>query len=386
MWSRTAEPRTALAALLLAVLTAAQQPAGTFVVEVAVAAAPQRTKLQALAWLASDWLAANARWPQGLEPRAAFRLTLTERELRIAPLATDLPRDVVVAGSCTLGDGPPALFRCGVDGSEDWYVPAAFEPPPAWLRRLGDLDAAALDRPRTLATAALVGHLAGALAIDDPRAELLQLGASLCGDVTWLAWATPEGLRVRGRSDGGLLLPAALLLLADAAGPHPDPLAVRAYAARDGDRAEATRQMARASGDDSLAPLRAMLHADDPTRLSAIDALVRRRSRDDLPAIVAAAKPDLPWTTLAAADALRELWPAASPAARQRTRAALARSDNIALRAIDVEALAQKRATADAGDVASARLRALAWLALLATGLTGFWLRERARLRAASLA
>src|SRR5262245_47594651 len=254
MWSRTAERRAALVALLLAGGAAAQQ-AG-FTVEVAVAAAPQRTKLPALVWFAADWLAANASWPQGLEPRAAFRLTLTDGAMRVAPLATELPRDVVVAGSCTVGGGREALFRCDVDGREDWYVPTDFAPPPAWRLLLEALDADALDRPRTLSTAAVVGHLGGALAIDDPRAELLQLGASLCADVTWLAWSTPAGLRVRGQSEGGLLLPAALLLLADASGPHPDPLAVRAYAARDGDRCEATRQLARAGGEASLAPLR----------------------------------------------------------------------------------------------------------------------------------
>ncbi len=254
-------------------------------------------------------------------------------------------------------------------------MPAAAAIPTALRSLLVDLGLGWLDRPRTLAVPVLVGHLAGGLAHDDPFAELLQIGASHCGDATWLAWPSAGGIRVRGRSGGGLALPAALVLLARRDGAGVDALAVRAYAARDADRDEATRQFVRATRD-ARAPLTAMLHADDSTRLCAIDGLVRRGAGDELPAIVAAAAADMPWATLAALDALPELWPLASASTRQRTRAALQRSDNVSLRAFDVDALAGSTDTP--APCADLRLRGLCCLAVAAFGVLGFWLRERA--------
>jgi hypothetical protein len=385
-WLRLSQPvralRTgtppALLPLLLGATLAAQQVAPTPTFDVAFAAAPQRTKLPALAWLCDTWLPAHVAWPPDVDPRERFRLTCADGVLHIAPHRLELGADVVAAGSCRLGDGPAALLRTTVDGQEDWFVPIDFAPPAAWQLVLQPLDALALDRPRTLDTAVVVGHLAGGLADSDPRGNLLQLGASLCGDVTWLAWRTPGWLRVRGRSQGGLALPAALLVLAGAAGQRPDGLALRAYAARDADRSEAARQMFRRDGETMRAPLRAMLHADDATRLAAIDTLLRRRASDDLPAIVAAANDDHPWATLAAADAVRTLWAEASPETRQRTRAALARSQSLALRAIDVGTLTPTPPSPTLAP-APGRVRALVWLALVGIGLAGLWARERAR-------
>lgn len=381
MSRRAAELRDAAIGLLLTGSSLAQAVAPAPRLDVAFAAAPQRSRLPAIAWLCATWLPTQRVWPRELDPRASFRLTLAAGELTIRAHEAPHGDDVVAAGSCTVGDGPAALFCCTVDGSEDWFVPVAFELPAAWRPPLEELAALALDRPRTLGTAVVVGHLAGGLADDDPRGRLLQLGASLCGDVTWLAFRTPEWIRVRGRSEGGLTLPAVLLGLANTAGRNANGLHLRAYAAADADRSEATRQLFRAAGDTVLPPLRAMLHADDATRLAAIDALVRRRCSDDLPAIVAAAGPDTPWATLAAADALRALWPTASPQARQRTRGALARSQSVALRAIDVEALGD--AAAPLVEPAPGRVRAMIWLALVGLGLTGLWARERARLHGA---
>lgn len=398
--SRRAE-RCALVAAWLGTALAAQGevPAPRVVVDVAFAAAPHRGKLPALSWLCETWLPAQPTFPRELDPRRPFRIALDGETLAFAAAAPPPGDDVVAAGSCRVDGGPALLFACTSNGVEDWFVPAGFVLPDAWANDLRTLAADAIGVPRTLATAVVVGHLAGGLAEDDPRAGLLQLGASLCGDVTWLAWRAEPGLRVRGRSDGGLALPAALALLTGT-GPDRDGLALRAYAARDPDRAEAARQLARRDDTAALGPLRALLHSDDATRLSTIDTLIRRRSAEDLPAIVAAADANEPWTTLAAADALRTLWPVASAAVRERTRDALAKSQCVHLRAIDVDALRAAPPPGPAllprgdgtGDGAGAgagsgndaplaiapwRVHALIWLGLVALGLGGLLLRER---------
>lgn len=375
--------RAALAALLAlaAVAPAQQEPA--FAVDVAIAPQGQRAAAPALAWLCEDWLPRQPGWPEGLDSRDGLRLHLGPDGVRVAPLGLALDPSTAALGSCTVRGGASALFLLAADGVEDWYVPERFAPPEPWRRLLTQLDALAVDRPRTLDVGVVVGHLAGGLLDADQRAELLQLGASQCGETTWLAWRTPEWLRVRGRSGGGLALPAALMLLAQTDGRRTDGLALRAFAARDADRAEAARQMLRTHGRDTPPPLRAALFADDATRLAAIDTLVRRRATGELSAIVAAADADSPWATLAAADALRALWPFASPAERQRTRAALQRCTSPTLRTLQFEP-----SLPGPDDLriepAPAQVRGMIWLALLGVLLTGLWARERARLAVAA--
>lgn len=380
-----------LAALLSACLTvvaAAQAPAGaaTPVLHVAFAAAPARHGVPALAWLAERHLPARAEWPAGLDPRRPFALRLDATRLGIMATTVELPADTVAAGSCTIGDGEPMLFRCHTDGSEDWFVPSNFPVPPAWRKLLEAIDGRHTDVPHTLATAVVAGHLAGGLADGDPRAELLRLGAAHCGDVTWLAFWQGSTLRVRGRSDGGLLLPAALLVLAAERGDGPDGLQLRAFGARDVDRAEAARRLLGSDERLALPTLRALLFADDATRLAAIDTLVRRHCTDELPAIVAAATAAMPWSALAAEHAVRELWVDAEPLVRQRTRAALQRSDSVPLRSIDTERLPRRvphataSATAEEPADGGPQARALILLGLLTIGIAGLWQRERARL------
>ena len=369
------------ASLAFASSALCQASVANLTVNVAIAAAPQRSQLPALSWLCADYLPQLAEWPTGLDPTGAFRLTITADAITVNGLTMPLAAEVAVTGSCTIGDGQPMLFECTHDGVEDWFVPHAFVTPAPWLQLAQTLDALGLDCPRTLSAAVLTGHLAGGFADGDPRGELLRHGASLCGDVTWTAWSTPTHLRVRGRSSGGLAMPTALLCLAAASGLPMRGLSLRAFSACDADRAEAARQLLRHAGDDAVPTLRAMLHADDTTRLAAIDTLVRRDRCEDMPAIVAAANPDNPWATVAAADAIRRLWPHASPEVRQRTRTALARSQSLTLRALDVEQLTVGAVPSPlSAPTAPQPVRALVWLAIMALGLTGLWARERARL------
>lgn len=381
----------AAATLVLALLPAQQPPAPTssaatprlaFSVHAAFGPAAVRGALPALVWLTEELLPSREEWPSSLEPQHAYALAWDEQGLRVRRTAIRLGSDVTAAGACQFGDGPSLRFQCRSDGTEDWLVPADFVLPTSVRERLRALDADELDQPRTLALSVLAGHLAGGLAEGDPRAEIVRLGSSLCGDVTWRAMRTSDGgLHVRGRSDGGLLLPALLLLLADDGHHQDEPLALRAFVARDHERTEATRQLGVTDGDDATA-LRALLHADDATRLAAIDALVRRGAAEELPNVVAAADEDMPMASLAAADAVRALWLHASPGTRQRTRQALRQCAVLPLRALDLDALPRDvppppPAPVDA--TADRRIAVLVWLALFAVGLLIAWLRERHR-------
>lgn len=362
------------------VALATGQIAPTFELCVAVAAAPQRSNLPALVWLGEQWLPARPFWPRGMDPRAPFQLRWTNDGVVITRLQQELAPETAVTGSLTLGEAVPMVIHCASSGIEDWYVPRAIRWPSSWLQRLAELDALVLDVPRTLATAVVVAHVAGAMAPDDPLTQLLGAAGAACDETTWIAWGERETIRIRGRSEGGLLLPAALLALATRNSPEMRGYLVRAFGGRDGDRAEATRQLAHSDQPDATDTLRALLHADDRTRLVAIDTLVRREAAGELPAIVAAGTPQSPWATLAAREALERMWCLATPEIRQRTRAALAKSTSAELRGIDLERLATNAgARTPPVAVAPRPVRAMAWLGCCAIGLCIWLLRERAR-------
>ena len=352
-----------------------------------------RLLVPAVEWLCSTALPQRPEWPQRVDRNEPFAIVLSQQRLEVLDTRVDLPAGVVLAGSCSIGDAPPMVFSCSTDGTEDWFVPSGFGVPAAWRSLLHTLHADALDEPRSLDAAVVIGHVAGACVDGDPRAELLRLGASICGRVAWTTWSTPTHVRVRGRSDGGLVLPATLMLLAagtDAAAANG--LALRAYGGLDGDRAEAARQFVRTADEQAVATLRALLFADDTVALAAIDALVRLRRADQLPAIVEAAKPDAPWASLAAADAVRELWADAGPTVRTKTRQAIAKCASLDVRGIDLDRL-PKRVRDDGAETANEplprgaeeRVRALVVLGLFAVGLWGLWSRERAHLRSAAI-
>lgn len=350
-----------------------------------------RLLVPAIEWLCGSALPARTEWPRDLDPNEPFAIVLSTRGLEVMPTRVALPPGVVAAGSCSIGDAAPMVFSCTTDGSEDWYVPRDFVVPGEWRTLLTTLHADALDEPRSLDAAVVIGHVAGAFVDGDPRGELSRLGGSACGVVAWTAWATPSHLRVRGKSDGGLVLPAALLLLASSADAvKANGLALRAFAARDGDRAEAARQFVRTPDERSLAALRALLLADDTVALAAIDTLVRLRRADELPAIVAAARPEAPWAQLAAADALRELWMDASPTVRNKTRRAIESSASITVRSIDLDRLPTRTASTPRDEAPppadEERVRALVVLALFGIGLWGLLARERRRLAVAPIA
>ncbi|MFO1078254.1 MAG: hypothetical protein U1E73_11090 [Planctomycetota bacterium] len=359
----------------LLLLMAAALPAQAPKAQVAFAAGANRSGLAGFAWLCGAYLPSLPAWPSGLDAAESIVVHCDERGITIAPNAVPLPAGAIAVGSIDLPSGVRALCSCASDGGEDWFVPVGATMPPDWEQLVGLLRARELERAHTIDLAAAVGHLLGPSAEGEARS--LQIGATLCGEVTWQAWTNSTHLRVRGRSEGGLTIPAALLLAAQANGvPTDGTLALRAFVARDGDRQEAVRQLSATDPEVSHDTLIAMLYGTDELRLTAIDSLVRQRSAEDLPRIVSAASPSMPLAVVAAADAVHAMWADASASDRDRTRAALASSPVALLRGLDPER-AQREPVAASRTQIPWRLLFILFLAAATT--FPLWLRERAR-------
>ncbi len=326
----------------------------------------------ALAWIRNEVLAQRADWPKGRDAARPFSIHGNLASMRVTDALT-LPSGCAVVGELEF-DGLAVAFECLNDGSESWRIPARELPATlaAWLAPLR----IELDGPvRTIDIASLCGHLAGPSVEEDDAARRLHLAALQCGELTIQAVRDRSTIVVRGRSGGGLLGP--LFVLANAA--RRDAFAslstdlatwrVRAFAGTDGDRIEAARQLQR-SGEPGVPALRALLHGDESSRLSAIDGLVRLQAASELPRIVAAAEPDMPLAIAMAGTALDELWPLASEPTRQRVREAIAKNG-----LFGDSRLQQSVAPSDS---MRWRLGALLFVSLCCT--TGFWLRERNRL------
>ena len=362
----------------------------------AIADSTHRSHVPAIQWLCQEFLPKQPQWPTGLKPSDAFSISLSATELKIRKTEIEIPSGSVAIGALSFStnkDAPHIAFSCDQNGREKWIVPDAFELPKRWQNLLHRLHANDLDTPRTLSIPVVIGHLAGGILDDDPRAALLRLGPSLCGDATWLAWHSDSNTHVCGRSDGGLMLPLTFtwLAIADGIG-QLSGLSLRAFAARDPDRAEAARQMGRGDREFDAKTLRALLHAEDQVRLPAIESLVRHGAADELPAIIYAAGKHNPLATIAARDAVFRLWPTATYSERSEARAALKHSDVGSLQELDFETLArdqsQQLETLFAKKLGSTqwvvdvRKRTIMILISSALGLLGLWLRERAQPRA----
>ncbi len=396
--SRSAWLATAFVSLtaVLAAQAAPQRPSTQVgpQLHAGIASAEHRSNVPALVWLCEDYLPTLPQWPDGLDPKSSFSLSLSVAGLQIRSTNVPVPKGAVAIGTCSFANEQPEMvWRCDANGRERWFVPKDFEVPERWLHLLRAIEGDLIGTPRTLAVPVIAGHLAGGLMDGDPSAALLRIGPTLCGDATWMAFRRGEQLEVCGRSDGGLMLPMTLLAIAIADG-HGElsALSLRAFAARDADQAEAARQLGRSDRDVDVATLRSLLRADDPVRLTAIESLVRHRQTAELANIIASADNDNPWATIAARDAVLRLWSIASPHDRQAARAALAQSDSPVLRDLAVSGLPREvylaRRTPTVAnpsaliDAISGRARLLILLFLLSIGLLGLWLRERVALRA----
>jgi hypothetical protein len=384
---------------LLAQTLVSQVPANSAGPELhaAIAASEHRSDVPAIAWLCGEFLPTLPQWPEGLNPNESFSLSLSAAGLQIRKTEVIVPIGAVAIGTCNFSDAsnaPKIVWRCETNGREQWFVPDHFALPTRWQQLLNAIEADLIGTSRTLAVAVITGHLAGGLLDNDPRSALLRLGPSLCGDATWLAQRHGDQLHIFGRSDGGLMLPMTFLALAIADGYGELPaLALRAFAARDADQAEAARQLGRTDRELDARTLRALLHAEDEIRLTAIEAFVRHGASHELPAIIRAANPQHPWATIAARDAVTRLWPVTTAVERQAIRSALQASDSSMLQQLDIDALvttpASRVSAAISPDTTTTlavdgRARALTLLFCISVGLLGLWCRARTMLNAAT--
>lgn len=367
---------------LLLLLGAALPAQGSVEVRVRFAADANENGPAGLVWLRTERLPRLPGWPAGLSPRDAFELDLATSGNTVRTSAPP-PGDAYLAGEVVLPGWGSLLLRCDRAGIEDWFAPD--RPLPPELFALVGNAAAAAGVPCTVDVGALAGHLTTILT-DAPGADLLTAGAAMCGEVTLQWWRDAAGVRVRGRSGGGLLLPAAIAWLAaqpPTARPEqwfalprqqgPGRWPLRAFVSRDGFRAEAARQLALAPA--AVGTLGALLHADPVTRLAAMDTLVRQGDAGALPGIVRAADPGQPATVAMARLAVDQLWPGAGPATRADVHRALVHNPIADLRA------AVRAAAAPAAD-----WRRPLVLTLAVTALVLLVLLRRERRRAAAAA
>lgn len=300
------------AAALLGGALLAQEPT----VRIRLAPDPHRLGPPAWTWLRERVLPEVGR---GLRPEEAFdalELHLSRchlRVLRARPPAGDYLEATIRAGGTLL-----AKAQGRFDGLERWQVHAAADRHAlpglrALVARIG------LDRdhgPLAFDVAALVGNLAGPIdPRGSPRDTALAIGPTECGELLVAVRPGARGWRVVGRSDGGLLLPALLAALADlSARPRSgwrevsqpsewDRWRLRAFAARGPARLEAIRQLALCETRAARHTLRRLLF-DDATRLVAMDALIHAGASEMLPALVAAATPEVQDTEAMAVRAL----------------------------------------------------------------------------------
>ncbi|MEM7202041.1 MAG: hypothetical protein AAF628_17365 [Planctomycetota bacterium] len=303
--------------------------------EITLAADPECKGPAAWCWVRENVLPSLDAWPSDLNPHDAIRIHVSRDHLEIAPAPATPPAPpdsashylhaelrIPVTGTLRVtGD---------VDGREEWTGKVHATP----ARRLGHLlrtlGVTAAPGPLELDVAALVAAVDPLHVDADATSAQLALAAAHCGVVTLQLLHTSPTLRVVGRSDGGLLLPALLLVAADARAPIVTAAGptgadhrwlVRARCARGFERTEAARQLAISDDPRAAEALADLLLADPWTRATAISALVRRREAEALPDVLAAAAPDAVLTEPLAEAALWQLLPPPSPA-----RAAVLRS------------------------------------------------------------
>lgn len=369
---RTLVIARALATALAAASAApTQSPAPSPEVHAAFAA-ESASSPPALTYLRQHLLATRADWPADRAAAQPFTVHFVNGTLRTGD-GLPLPKGIAFAGEGTFGD-TTVQFACDEDGREDWVVRGSSAPLELAML-LAALQLVPGAPPRSIDVPALVGNLTGATVDGDDAAQNLLLAAVQCGELTLIVRPTADRWTVRGRSGGGLSVPALLaygaLRRVGAATPvqRGDGWRLRAFGGRDGDRAEAARQLQR-DGAPGIPALRALLHADEASRVSAIDGLLRLGAASELPRIVAAADAAMPLAVAIAAAAVRDLWPTAGPTTRNATLAALRASTT----------LDPSLVTAAAPPTAiDPRYRWIALLAIASCGLFGLWWRERAR-------
>ena len=232
------------------------------------------------------------------------------------------PRDGRLDGNLSIDGEQVARTACDASGRETWNVtPTAHLPKRAreFVTLLG------LDRgfrgTVQIDVAALVGSLAIGGACADEKTTEISLLAGHCGVVHVKVGIDADGVSIEGASGGGLTVPALLAWQAFATAREglgrpftaTETLVVRARALRSVDREEAARQLARMNEPGARDALLRLCRADDYTAVVAMESLARHGERQDLSALVAAARQELPGSVAIAKTALLEHFPALPP-------------------------------------------------------------------------
>lgn len=288
----------ATTALVLAGLSRAQAP--TLRVEAVLAADAARKGPAAWTFVREFVLPQVVGDPSGVPPVAeAIRVRLDDQgNLEVQPdvLREDLD-GAYARFRLFVGSEAKAEGSCAFDGTERWNLDEPLADLPALLDRLVALVGPSVRNGwLEVDVSTAVGNLMTAATTADALSEAMTLGAFECGTLGLFARTAHGGtLRVVGKSDGGLTLPAVLTALAIAqGGPGPGGpgtgdrdelerhllLAASAHAA---ERDEALRQLSRFDDASARDALTRNLLDDGPARTIAVHGLARdRRALDPL--------------------------------------------------------------------------------------------------------
>lgn len=367
---------SSLLALSSAHLLAQHAPTAAPRFRVVLATDAEATGPQGLVWFRTRFLPSQPNWPAGTDPLGPLLVTGSQQGLAATRIDAGDDR-FYLAGELQLDGTDRMLVACTKDGTEDWFVPAQATLPAFAHALVQSLDSAPEAHLRAVDLAAACGLLAKGMVDEDPRLPLVTLGAAHCGEVSWAWWRNDRELRVRGKSNGGLLLPALALYAAStttatqrthAAEERHASLRLHALAGRDPSRHESVRQLVRSVPARAAEDLASLLHADGAARLYAIDALTRMGDPEHLPAILSAVDPADPVSTALVAGAVHELLPTAPKAVQASVAQQLQQAP---------ESLRDQLVRTEP---AAWQLRAAVALGLVLLGLFGFWMRERTRL------
>ena len=338
---------------------------------VALAADPEGSGPQGLVWWRTRFLPTQPNWPAGTDPLGALVVHGSAQGLVAARNDVGDER-FYLAGEVRLGGADRMLVACTKEGLEDWFVPAKAVVPDFATQLTRVVGPTPETQLRALDLAAACGLLSKGMVEEDPRLPLVTLGAAHCGEVAWTWWHNERELRVRGKSNGGLLLPALMLHLASggtavdaAASPTARHASLRlhALAGRDLTRNESIRQLVRAVPARAAEDLQSLLHSTGESKLFAMDALTRMGDAEHLPTILSAMELSDPASVSLASSALDELMPKASRA----VEANVARQLELVPDTVREDLVRT--------EPAGWHVRAAAALGLVLVGLFGFWMR-----------
>jgi len=345
-------------------------------------------------WLRDAWLRENAA-PGAADPLGTIELSWSAAGLSWQAAAAPPERGCYLQGTAELG--PWTAWVAGdADGHEDWILDG---PQPDDGRHPAAILGLRVGAVRHYDAGALIAALGVGGAMADPAVLLLAAASTACGETSVRCSRQEDGsLRIRGHGGGGLLLPAALAMIATACEgepvvrpPAPTPSErwlLMAFASRGSYREEAVRQLTLTEDLNATATLQRLLFADEWVLVLAMRALGDRVARGGsdpaaiLPRLAAAAGADLPDSIPMARAALAGLWPLADRTTRDRLLDSPAAAG--LLPEAPPAAAAQRAAVDRPEEVAPTpgAWRWYAWSWVLLTSVGCFWWRQRFRSRA----